>query len=306
MGRRTKAPRLNPEMTVLDAARVAIGTNMDRVLKFLPLATHHTDDDLEDVHQIRVAIRRTAVCLAIFSPCMPKRRRSALKSALGRLRDGAGRARDWDVFLETLTAWRETAPIDHLPAADCLLGFALGSRAACDHELARLQADLGTDRVEKLWKSAKESMRIKGDIADMTLREFAQQVVARRLTPFEAGLAGTLTQESLHRFRIHTKRLRYTLEALGDLFDKGSLEDLLSYVEALQEILGRLHDNQVANQRIDTATSLTSRFDRTTPTPIDPGIEGFRRHLSEKNGLLMIEFEHCRMRSFDRNLSLAQ
>lgn len=304
MSRRAKAPRLNPDMTVLDAARVAIGANMDRVLKLLPLATHHADADLEYVHQLRVAIRRTAVGLKTFASCIPKQRRSALRSALARLRDAAGRARDWDVFIVTLAGWREAASTVHLPVADYLFGFALGSRAECDHDLARLHTDLGKGGLAKLWKRAKDSMRIKPEVSGMTLPEFAQQEVARRLTPFEAGLASSLTPGSLHPFRIHAKRLRYTLEALGDLFDKDSVEDLLTYVEALQEILGRLHDNQVANLRIEFAAALVSQFDQTTPSRIEPGTEEFRRHLAKQNERLMIEFERCRLRSFNRNLSL--
>lgn len=304
MSRGKKGGNLSPRMTLEDAAREAIGANMKRVLKFLPLATHQASDDLEYVHQLRVATRRTAIALRVFAPCIPKKQRSALKSALDRLRDAAGRARDWDVFHQTLSAWRDSTPSDHLPGADFLFGFSLGSRAACQHDLARLEDALGAEALEIVWKNAKVSMRVSKASASMSLPEFAQHEIARRLGPFEADVAGTLTPEGLHPFRIHVKRLRYTLEVFRDLFEKDSLKSLLSFLEDIQGLLGRLHDLQVGEQRIEEAAALVLRADEATQTRLAPGFEGVRQHLAENAKRLLVELDQCRSRGFIHHLTL--
>jgi CHAD domain-containing protein len=70
-------------------------------------------DDVEPVHDMRVATRRLRAALEVFEPCFPhKRHRKALKKVKG-LADALGERRDADVeiaLLESLTD--ETAEAD--------------------------------------------------------------------------------------------------------------------------------------------------------------------------------------------------
>lgn len=70
-------------------------------------------DDVERVHDMRVATRRLRAALELFEPCFPrKRRRKALKRVRA-LADALGERRDVDVELELLEGWRgEVAPDD--------------------------------------------------------------------------------------------------------------------------------------------------------------------------------------------------
>src|SRR4249919_30139 len=59
-------------------------------------------DDIEGVHDMRVATRRLQTALEVFSPCFPrKRHREALKRVKGLAR-ALGERRDPDVSIEVL------------------------------------------------------------------------------------------------------------------------------------------------------------------------------------------------------------
>src|SRR5690242_19716355 len=95
-------PGLTPETPVVDAARRTLAARLAVVRHYLPLAAEHADKDIENVHQLRVATRRTAAALRMFAMCLPQKRAKTARKQLRRLRRAAGDARDWDVFLEML------------------------------------------------------------------------------------------------------------------------------------------------------------------------------------------------------------
>ena len=86
-------------------------------------------DDVERVHDMRVATRRLRAALEIFEPCFPsKRRRKALKR-VKRLADALGERRDLDVEIELLESFADeiaerdrgalTAMVEELRAQQC-------------------------------------------------------------------------------------------------------------------------------------------------------------------------------------------
>src|SRR5438874_1912100 len=91
-------PGLTSDTPVVEAARLVLSVRLDVVGHFLPLATQHADDDVEHVHHLRVATRRTAAALRLFRDCLPAKRAKEARKRLKRIRRAAGEARDWDVF----------------------------------------------------------------------------------------------------------------------------------------------------------------------------------------------------------------
>jgi CHAD domain-containing protein len=67
-------------------------------------------DDVEPLHDMRVATRRLRAALEMFEPCFPrKRQRKALKRVKA-LADALGERRDRDVAIEFLRGFEEAAP----------------------------------------------------------------------------------------------------------------------------------------------------------------------------------------------------
>lgn len=61
-------------------------------------------DDIERVHDMRVATRRLRAVLEIFAPCFPPKRFKPVLRDVKRLADALGERRDPDVRIEELTA----------------------------------------------------------------------------------------------------------------------------------------------------------------------------------------------------------
>ena len=85
-----------------DVARRAIGPRPRTLWNWLPLAAKNADDDVEYVHQLRVASRRAMAVLEIFDAMLPRKRSKWLTRQLKRIRKAAGDARDLDVFGATI------------------------------------------------------------------------------------------------------------------------------------------------------------------------------------------------------------
>jgi CHAD domain-containing protein len=69
-------------------------------------------DDIERVHDMRVATRRLRAVLEIFAPCFPRRAFLDVLRDVKALADALGERRDPDVHLETLTKLESRVPAD--------------------------------------------------------------------------------------------------------------------------------------------------------------------------------------------------
>ena len=78
-------------------------------------------DDIEKLHDMRVATRRLRAALEVFEPCFPaKRHRKALKRVKA-LADALGERRDRDVAVEFLIGFAAEAPAADRPAVEALI-----------------------------------------------------------------------------------------------------------------------------------------------------------------------------------------
>lgn len=78
-------------------------------------------EDIERVHDMRVATRRLRAALEVFEPCFPaKRHRKALKRVKA-LADALGERRDTDVEIESLRSFLAEAPASDREAIEALI-----------------------------------------------------------------------------------------------------------------------------------------------------------------------------------------
>ena len=69
-------------------------------------------EDIERVHNLRVATRRLRAVIEVFAPCFPKKARKEAIRDLKRLADALGERRDRDVQIEALSKFTESLPED--------------------------------------------------------------------------------------------------------------------------------------------------------------------------------------------------
>lgn len=93
-------------------------------------------EDIERLHDMRVATRRLRAALEVFDSCFPrKRHRKALKR-VKRLADALGERRDRDVSIEFLEGLEEETPQSDRAALAALIGRLRVEQRQANEELA--------------------------------------------------------------------------------------------------------------------------------------------------------------------------
>jgi inorganic triphosphatase YgiF len=201
----------------------------------------HTDD-VEYIHQMRVATRRLRAALRLFAPALPESLRDALHRPIATLTRQLGRARDLDVLLGEIVD-PVLAALPEEPRLSALAGDITNLRYGVRAEvLASLAApDYGRmllTAVEVLHPAATPALDVGSldEFAAMRLRHLGRRV--RRL----AATAQANDPASLHALRIGIKRLRYALEFFATLGPGARGRRLHRRLAEVQDALGRIND----------------------------------------------------------------
>ena len=225
----------------------------------------------EDVHQTRVATRRTRVVLRLFGALLPRRATTHLNKELRWFAQTLGAVRDLDVHTEAL---REHLTTAGAAAAQELSRFELALRRdrVAAHE--KLHALFVSERYDALMACLAETL---GDAPSPAAlrrwRSFTIRAgVAHYLKPSRkrvVTLGGTIGSKSgvddLHRLRIRAKRLRYALEFFVEAYP--ALEPAATAAKALQDVLGTVQDARTARGRVLAYMRSIRKRDGVGPAP---------------------------------------
>ncbi|MET3131243.1 triphosphatase [Oxalobacteraceae bacterium GrIS 1.11] len=213
-------------------------------------------DDPENVHQMRVGLRRLHALFGLFRGVLALP--YALRQELDWLGEQLGAARDWEVLSRfTLRRIEALAPADAGLAA---LQAAAAGRARQSRELAA-QA-LASLRYAKLmlalsgwlqrgaWRAdAGPSRRHR---LDAPLPRFAVTMLGRdwrRLLKRGRNLRGG-DSRLRHRVRIAARKVRYSMEFFQSLYRRKQAGAHIGHLSALQDELGWLNDAAVADLQL--------------------------------------------------------
>ena len=248
---------VSPDRAISRAARRALRPRFKALRHYLVLAAERAEDDVEHVHQLRVAVRRAVAAVRLFQDLLPGRRRW-LKKQCQLIRRAAGPARDLDV----LSAWLTdiAVPADFEPARAACLAHVAELRRAAQPELCRRHAKLPDKklrrRMRSLLRSLRRSPEANGHAVNLEVGPTFAEDAPRRLEPIAIDfLAAAETDCSdlahLHQLRIQGKRLRYALEALAGAFPSEPFQNLYASVRELQERLGEINDRATAQRYLE-------------------------------------------------------
>jgi CHAD domain-containing protein len=98
--------------------------------------------DIERVHDMRVATRRLRAVLEIFAPCFPERAHRRVLKDVKALADALGERRDPDVQIEALIAYARAVPADDQPGIDVLVSRLRARQAGANADLAVALAEM--------------------------------------------------------------------------------------------------------------------------------------------------------------------
>lgn len=210
------------------------------------------DVDVEFLHDLRVACRRTRSVLSQLKGVLPQPAAGLLASELRWLGEVTNPCRDLDVHLLEMTGYRRQ------------LGAAGGAiddlekllRRERSKALRRVRGALRSQRFARLmdvWAALVDSKATGSDsptcgrpISEVAGRKILKAY--RKMVRRGTGLADPPSVDVLHRLRIDAKKLRYLLEFFGGLYPGKTTVRLVKELKQFQDILGESHD-MVVQQR---------------------------------------------------------
>jgi inorganic triphosphatase YgiF len=254
-----KPPAVEPSMTVeaflLNAGREGLA----HLLRNEPAAMA---GEAEGFHQMRVALRRLHAVLSAVRSMFPPEQYQWLRGELKWLTGSLGPARNWDVFATELLAPIRSVLVEHVNLAQLAVAAETQRQAAYHAAKDAIETQRYAESILKLarwfesrgWRdqrTSEHSAPLFASIADVapSLIERHWREARKRSRHF-----GKLSQAERHRVRISLKKLRYTIEFLGGLFDGDAVSGLLKPVKRLQDDLGRVNDIRTAHNLIKEIT----------------------------------------------------
>jgi CHAD domain-containing protein len=217
-------------------------------------------ENIEELHDMRVATRRMRTAFDIFSPAFePKIMKRYLKGlrTIGRV---LGQVRDMDVLLENAVTYQEKLKENRRPGLEPLL---TDWKQTINKQRTKLVKHLQSEAYHNfkqhfnLFLQAPGSIKNPGSLnggTNSSVRDIVPVLVYSRYAAIRAydRILPTASITQLHALRIEFKKFRYILEYFKEILGENA-NQAITELKQLQDHLGELHDADVACQ-------LVSRF----------------------------------------------
>ncbi|MDP9352360.1 MAG: CHAD domain-containing protein [Chloroflexota bacterium] len=236
--------------TTGEVAYAVLRTQVLAILKHEPGT--RLGEDSEELHDMRVAIRRSRAAMSLFRDFLPPDVQR-LREELGRVARVLGEVRDLDVQIEQLAAWErasgEGGGQAFKPVRDILT-------ARRERARRRMVQVLDSRRYERILTELQALLsRGPGDApeaASISIFETAPDLIQRRYRKLKRrgkNLNSSSPPEEYHELRINGKRLRYALEFLRKVYGE-PVQALIPPLTRLQDLLGAHQDAEVAMSQL--------------------------------------------------------
>jgi triphosphatase len=205
-------------------------------------------DNVEAVHDMRVATRRIRTAIKVLAPYFPTDWRETIKEELRNAAKILGEVRDLDVFkinfddyIQDQSSWKMEA------YANLIRTWESEHSAAHQKVKSYLDGKAYRNCVAKLANFQNKFVKYIKDIPDEIVAERINQSVPSILFKLDKQVRvydnqlDTATLHQLHRLRIQLKHFRYTLEFFDSVLGETN-QLFISEIINLQDHLGNLHD----------------------------------------------------------------
>ncbi len=251
-----KKPGVLPDDPMSEAGRKILFHHFERMLQHEPGS--RLGEDIEAVHDMRVATRRLRSAFRIFLPFYRRKQVRPLIDGLRVTGRALGAVRDMDVFLEKLGVYRASLPAEGARSLEPVIEIIEARREAARVMLLKhlnspgfstFVADFDRFVSTPGAGARKLSGPTPGSLPAYLVRHVAPRLIYtsyENVRAYETVLDHARI-ETLHALRIEFKRLRYALEFFEEVLGpEGS--GIITLVKTVQDHLGDLNDAQVASQ----------------------------------------------------------
>ncbi|MCE5307463.1 MAG: CHAD domain-containing protein [Acidobacteriales bacterium] len=245
----------------------------------------------DDVHDLRVAIRRFSECLSVFRKYIPSGAAKKCHRRLRRIMDLAAVVRNHDITIELLS-------LAGVGQRSALYAWLAGARGKAMENLADELSRLNRRDFSRRWRESLElstteatggstpGLDAPASYASKALPEMARKFFKRGRRAAAAGKS----RDALHQFRLASKRFRYSVELFRPVYGPG-LVDRLSALRTVQQHLGGVSDCASACELLDGAPAGSLR-----------SAEAAKRRIEALGERRMRAFRQYWKRSFDSPL----
>ena len=219
-------------------------TRFAEILNFRAAALN--SEDIEAVHDMRVATRRLRSAIRDFAPQMGKNSFRQLQKDLKDFADALGTARDQDVAIAALEKLQTKAADESVKKG---IGELIKERCALREQaqtvLTQTLTDANLSKLETRFTAAiDKTLEKKAAAETMPVSATGRAVILARLDEFcdlSAALYAPFRIRELHRLRISAKRLRYAIELFVVCWEE-QIAPFAREIAEMQTFLGELHD----------------------------------------------------------------
>ena len=249
-------PGLQADDGMAEAARKTLYFHFLQMLHHEPGT--RSGEDIEELHDMRVATRRMRAALQIFADYLDVEKYAPFAKGLQRTGRLLGEVRDLDVFWEKTRRYLDTLPPER---RDELAALQSVWQVARDQSREKLLAYLDGNHYEQFKQSFSEFLETHaagalpvfskaGEPLPDCLRHVAPVILYQTLAvarAFDKWVTGSnVPLARLHKLRIASKGLRYSLEFLEEVLGPEA-KALIKEMKVLQDHLGDLQDAVVAS-----------------------------------------------------------
>jgi CHAD domain-containing protein len=250
---------MEKDAKIVSMACTLIRKQTDNLAKYL--AGLDNTEDIEPLHQTRVACRRLREALVFFTDCFEPVYVANWKKAAKKLLCQSSIPRDLDVqiaFLEQFTSKLDSEHRVVRPGIERLLLRLKQSRRKKQKQIVvvvkkfqkkhvLINIRLQMDKLQYLSEIYPSSGN-QEDLLDRFMRQVSPRL--KNVEERQSCIDNSQDKEEHHKLRIAFKKLRYTIE-IGNVILSGILTEYLESLKEVQAILGELHDCDVWIEMID-------------------------------------------------------
>ncbi len=214
-------------------------------------------EDIEELHDMRVATRRMRSAFDIFGPAFNPKISNHYQKGLRSVGRALGLVRDMDVILEKGYIYKNKLKEETRPGMDPLLA---AWKQTIDMERVKLIKHLQSEAYRKFKQDFNQFLQIPMGGKELSnpenegisrIRDIVPILVYSRYATVRAyeSILPTASINQLHALRIEFKKFRYTLEYFKEILDV-SVTKAINEIKQYQDHLGELHDADVACQLV--------------------------------------------------------
>jgi CHAD domain-containing protein len=263
-----KTPGVQAGDVMSEAGRKILGFHFARMIA--NESGTRLGEDIEALHDMRVATRRMRVALELFGTFFKKKALKPYRNGLRNTGRALGRVRDLDVFSDKLKGYLESQAEGERSGFEVFLSQWEARHTKAQSKLVRY---LDSERYQAFAQGFGQFLNTPGGgakrpkaLQPTLARDVAPIMTYERLAAVRVyeGLIENATVEELHSLRIQLKKLRYLVEFLADVLGP-EREEVVRAIKDLQDHLGNLNDADVACQILNAFVARLESEQATLP-----------------------------------------